>query len=233
MLLRKSWSGGNMDNVMAGNNVTESDFIAMQSFMVEPIANWTTKETLLFPWLFIIPAEILGLISSSMIFFLGSKKTDLPHGKATGAPVSWTSWSYIIFSRLVMLPFISLLIVKSVWASDAVVYDMEKLNFLNGAVTFAVFFSLSDCVYYASHRIVHKVPMLYKFTHKHHHGEGEPSRGWADTCNAHPLDFFLYRFLHVSHVRTLAHADRFRAHRGPCGMSMGQFVCRLPRPLPP
>jgi hypothetical protein len=108
-----------MDNVVAANNVTESGFISMQSFMVEPIANWTTKETLLFPWLLTIPAEILGLISSSMIFFLGSEKTNLAHGKTTA--LSWISWSYIIFNSLVMLPFISFLIVKSVWSSDAVV----------------------------------------------------------------------------------------------------------------
>ena len=36
--------------------------------------------------------------------------------------------------------------------------------------------------------------MLYSFIHKHHHGEAEPIRGWADTCNAHPTDFFYTGF---------------------------------------
>merc|ERR1712086_284804 len=37
-------------------------------------------------------------------------------------------------------------------------------------------------------------PTLYTFIHKHHHGEAEPIRGWADTCNAHPTDFFYTGF---------------------------------------
>merc|ERR1711937_215043 len=55
-------------------------------------------------------------------------------------------------------------------------------------------FALSDFTYYAGHRIVHRWPAVYKFVHKHHHGEAEPIRGWADTCNAHPTDFFYTGF---------------------------------------
>merc|ERR1712166_67374 len=110
---------------------------------------------------------ILGMISSTMIFLLGASPwgkqllgdQDLPHGKKTGKPLAWKDWSYIWFNRLVMLPFISLLIVKTVWGSNAVVYDMEKLNWFNGGVMFAVVFALSDFTYYASHRIVHSVPV--------------------------------------------------------------------------
>ena len=50
---------------MAGN-YTFDDFTNMQAFMVEPVSTWTTSQMLLFPWLFIIPAEILGLMSSSL-----------------------------------------------------------------------------------------------------------------------------------------------------------------------
>jgi sterol desaturase/sphingolipid hydroxylase (fatty acid hydroxylase superfamily) len=74
------------------------------------------------------------------------------------------------------------------------VFDMDKLDWMNGLLAFVVVFSLSDFTYYASHRIVHKFPVLYKFIHKHHHGEAEPIRGWADTCNAHPTDFFYTGF---------------------------------------
>lgn len=93
-----------------------------------------------------------------------------------------------------MLPFISWLIVRTVWNSNAIVYDMEKLNWQNGLVSFVIVFSLSDLTYYTGHRIVHSCRPLYKFVHKHHHGEGEPVRGWADTCNAHPTDFFYTGF---------------------------------------
>ena len=42
-----------------------------QAFMVEPVKTWTWGQALLFPWLFVIPAEILALISSSLIYVLG------------------------------------------------------------------------------------------------------------------------------------------------------------------
>jgi sterol desaturase/sphingolipid hydroxylase (fatty acid hydroxylase superfamily) len=137
---------------------------------------------------------MLGLISSSLIYFFGSIETDLPHGEKTGKPLDAKSWFYIWFNRLVLLPLLSLMIVKTVWNSSAVVYDMDKLNFLNGLVAFVVVFSLADFTYYVGHRIVHATPALYKFVHKHHHGEAEPIRGWADTCNAHPTDFFYTGF---------------------------------------
>jgi len=179
---------------MANATGFEFDFLEVQSFMVEPVATWTFNQMLLFPWLFIVPAEILGIISSTIIFILGGTDSDLPHGKMTGKPLSSTAWFYIFFNRLVMLPFISFLVVKMVWSSSAVVYDMEKLNVLNGLVAFAVVFSLSDLTYYLSHRFVHSFPTVYKYVHKHHHGEPEPIRGWVDTCNAHPTDFFYTGF---------------------------------------
>jgi len=183
------------------------DFLGYQKFMVEPVGTWTMEQMLVFPWLFIIPAEMLGAISSTMILVLGSKPwgfemlgdMDLPHGRVTGKPLPFKwDWFYITFNRLVMLPFISWLIVTCVWNSEAVVYpegaNPTPVDFFNGIVAFAVVFALSDFTYYASHRIVHRFPTLYTFIHKHHHGEAEPIRGWADTCNAHPTDFFYTGF---------------------------------------
>jgi sterol desaturase/sphingolipid hydroxylase (fatty acid hydroxylase superfamily) len=174
-------------------NATGMDFdsfLSVQKFMVEPVSTWSTDQMLLFPWLFIIPAEILGMISSALIHFLGKPETDLPHGRSTHTPLDKTSQFYIYFNRLIVLPFLSLLIVKNVWASNAVVFDADKLNWGNGLGGFAVVFALADFTYYVGHRVVHANPKIYKFVHKHHHGESEPIRGWADTCNAHPTDFF-------------------------------------------
>jgi len=169
-------------------------FIEMQKFMVEPVSTWTTGQMLLFPWLFTIPAEILGLISSTLIYFWGNEETDLPHGKTTHEPLDSRSLMYIWFNRLVMLPLISFLIVKIVWNSSAIVWETEQMTLLNTVGGFIACFSLSDLTYYAGHRIVHQIPWLYKFVHKHHHGENSPIRGWADTCNAHPTDFFYTGF---------------------------------------
>jgi hypothetical protein len=60
--------------------------------MVEPVATWTTEQMLVFPWLFIIPAEILGGMSSALIYFLGSKETDLPYGKKTFTPLAFKDY---------------------------------------------------------------------------------------------------------------------------------------------
>lgn len=191
-----------LTNATAALPSSFDEFTAAQAFIIEPVSTWTTNQFLLFPWLFIIPAEILGLISSTMIFLIGNSPwgmellgdRDLPHGRTTGKPLGFTDYSYIWFNRLVMLPFISFLIVKCVCNSSAIVWDMDALNWKNGFGMFVVVFSLSDFTYYVSHRIVHKVPWLYSFVHKHHHGESEPIRGWADTCNAHPTDFFYTAF---------------------------------------
>ena len=65
-----------------------------------------------------------------------------------------------------MLPFISFMIVRTVWNSKAVVYEPEKLTWLNGLGSFLMVFSLSDLTYYTGHRIVHRFPILFNFIHK-------------------------------------------------------------------
>jgi sterol desaturase/sphingolipid hydroxylase (fatty acid hydroxylase superfamily) len=55
---------------------------------------------------------------------------------------------------------------------------MDKMTLMNTLVSFIIVFSLSDLVYYTGHRIVHRFPLLYRWIHKHHHGEPAPMRGW-------------------------------------------------------
>jgi sterol desaturase/sphingolipid hydroxylase (fatty acid hydroxylase superfamily) len=179
-----------------GTGWTSIELLAPEShkFMVEPLSSWTWEQALLFPFLFVVPAEVLGLISSAIIYVLGDVKTDLPHGKTTNNPLGTRDLCYIWFNRLIVLPFLSWMIVRTVWNSKAVVYDPDQLTWMNGALAFVICFALSDLSYYTSHRIVHKYKWLYRFVHKHHHGEPEPILGWSDTCNATPMDFFYTGF---------------------------------------
>merc|ERR1740115_442528 len=91
--------------------------------------------------------------------------------------MDFTAWSYVYFNRFVVLPFLSFIIVKIVLNSSAVVWDMEQMSLMNTLLGFVLVFSLSDLTYYTGHRIVHKVPFLYKNVHKHHHKESHPRRG--------------------------------------------------------
>merc|ERR1712028_136372 len=109
---------------MSGN---QSDFIAMQAFMVQPVDSWSTEQILMFPWLFIVPAEILGLISSAIIFALGSKDNDLPHGPMTGVPLSWTSWFYVIFNGLGAFAVVFALSAFVYYAGHRIVHSYPKL----------------------------------------------------------------------------------------------------------
>jgi len=50
-------------------NITDFPGLEVGAFMVEPISSWSVEQMLLFPILFIIPAEILGLINDALIYF--------------------------------------------------------------------------------------------------------------------------------------------------------------------
>lgn len=170
-------------------NVSTSFGFDDVKYMVEPVSTWTTEQMVLFPFLFVVPAEIFGWFVNFLIWAIPST---LPGPKwEDREPLAWSpDLYYIYFNRFFMLPFISWLIVRTVWNSEAVVYDMDQINVWNFLVSGVICFALSDFVYYAGHRIVHKFPLVYGYVHKHHHQEAQPIRGWADTCNAHPSDFF-------------------------------------------
>lgn len=157
-------------------------------YIVTPVDTWTPYQMALFPILFIAPAEFLALIVDLILWGCGMGLPLLPLNRYP--PMEMKDWTYVYFNRFVVLPFISFMIVRLVWASKAIVWDMEAMSFANTFLAFIVVFSLSDLTYYTAHRIVHKVPALYNFIHKHHHKESHPRRGWVDTCNAHPTDFF-------------------------------------------
>jgi len=174
---------------------TADGMVEMGKFMVEPVSTWTAFQCVLFPVLFVLPAEILAKVIDVIILFLGWGKQALPE-RPSGVypPLTTTDNFYIWFNRLIMLPFVSFLNIRIIWNSKAVVYDPEGMTLINTVVAFIVIFALSDLVYYTGHRVVHSIPWLYNFVHKHHHQESHPRRGWADTCNAHPTDFFYTGF---------------------------------------
>lgn len=171
--------------------VAAAGFMDIQSYswMVEPLTTWTYGQMALFPLLFIIPAELFALLSDTLVA-IGPDALPGPP-KSERQSLKWQpDIAYIIFNRLVLIPLVSFLNIKVIWASRGVVYDWDQMTLLNTIVGFLVVFTLSDLTYYIGHRIVHKFPMLYGYVHKHHHQEAVPRRGWNDTCNAHPSDFF-------------------------------------------
>jgi sterol desaturase/sphingolipid hydroxylase (fatty acid hydroxylase superfamily) len=221
-------------------------FGSMYNYTVTPVSTWTTNQMILFPFLFVIPAEILALIVDAVIWAFNDGK--LPRGKrgdrAERPPLPWKDWFYIIFNRTCVLPFISFLNIKVIWASSAVVYDFNNFTFFNTVVAFIIVFSLSDLVYYTGHRIVHHFPALYNFVHKHHHGESHPIRGWIDTCNAHPTDFFYTGFstspmstlwlmpagsVHIATIAAMMYVNMFVGAFGHCRLdfNLGFFNSRF------
>lgn len=176
------------------SNVSHESMMESSKFMVEPLSTWSAYQFVFFIAVFVIPAEILAKVIDVIIYFLGRGKDSLPL-RPTGVypPLAFTDNFYIYFNRIIMLPIVSWLNVRCIWNSKAVVWDGD-LTFFNTFVGFIIVFSLSDLVYYTGHRVVHSIPWLYNFVHKHHHQESHPRNGWADTCNAHPTDFFYTGF---------------------------------------
>lgn len=174
-------------------NATIAEPWVSYDYITDPVSTWSTYQMALFPVLFIVPAEFLALIVDLILWGCGMGLPLLPLHKYP--PMELTDWTYVWFNRLVVLPFLSFLIVRIVQNSTAIVWDMEQMGLMNTLVGYVLVFSLSDLTYYIGHRIVHKVPFLYKFVHKHHHKESHPRRGWVDTCNAHPTDYFYTGFL--------------------------------------
>lgn len=184
---------------------TDQDFLTNYAFMLAPIATWTLSQWAIFPWLFVIPAELLALVVDAFIYLLPKAgNVELPGPpKESRPPLEYSpDVAYIAFNRLVMLPFVALLNMKVIFASSAVVWDFADATVWNTVLAFVISFSMSDFVYYVGHRVVHRYKFLYTFIHKHHHGEPLPRRGWADTCNAHPTDFF-YTGVSTSPMSTL------------------------------
>ena len=156
------------------------------TFLVQPFSTWTTHQILFWPFLFIIPAEILGWFTDLVVY---CSKISLPPEKRY--VITMKGYVYITFNRLVLMPFLMLWFVRLSWNSRAVVWgSADALNVFNTLVAFVVVFSLSDLVYYTGHRIVHGNLFLYTLIHKFHHQDSTPTRGWIDSCNATPFDFF-------------------------------------------
>jgi len=93
------------------------------------------------------------------------------------------------------------------------------------------------------HRIVHANPALYNFVHKHHHQDAYPIRGWLDTCNAHPTDFFYTGFstspisvlwlaplvgldVHIATIGVLLYSNMFVGALGHCRLDLDIGIFR-------
>lgn len=213
-------------------------------FMVDSPLTWTWQQALLFPTLFVVPAEILALVVDGMIAHY-SKEPGLPSPanlKRTTLP--WApDLFYIWFNRLLLLPFVSWLNITVIWNSASIVWDFDAFTVANTLIAFLVVFALSDLVYYTGHRIVHAYPTLYAYVHKHHHQDAYPIRGWLDTCNAHPTDFFYTGFstspisvlwlmpllnvqVHIATIGLLLYSNMFVGALGHCRLDFDIGIYR-------
>jgi len=162
------------------------------SYILDPVNTWTLGQMAMFPVIFVVPAEFLALIVDLILWACGMGLPLLPLNRYP--TMGFKDNLFVYGNRCITLPFVSFLIVRVIQNSKAIVWDMDQMTFMNTVVATVLVFSLSDLVYYTGHRIVHYVPFLYGVIHKHHHKESHPRRGWYDTCNAHPLDFFYTGF---------------------------------------
>lgn len=178
-----------MASAMLNATSGSEDWISY-GFVSSPVSDWTTYQKLIFPVLFVVPTEFLALICDAILYYCGM---GLPL-KSSYPPLEGRDYFYVWFNRLLVLPFLSFIITRAIMNASCVVWEMEEMTFMNTVVAGVLVFSFSDLTYYIGHRIVHKVPALYGVIHKHHHRESHPRRGWVDTCNAHPLDFFYTGF---------------------------------------
>lgn len=76
------------------NDFNMQNFLDSQKFMVDPVSSWTWAQMAVFPWLFIIPAEILGMISSLMIYF-GENRLPMAVPEDKRTDLTWTDLRYI------------------------------------------------------------------------------------------------------------------------------------------
>ena len=116
-------------------------------FIVEPVATWSMSDWAVFPALFVLPAEISGFLVDTLIYVITYvlKLKTLPE-RDSYPPLVFKDYFYMYFNRFVLLPFLSWLIVTTVWNSTSIVYD--ECTIMNTLVAFLVVFSLSDLVYY-------------------------------------------------------------------------------------
>jgi sterol desaturase/sphingolipid hydroxylase (fatty acid hydroxylase superfamily) len=208
-------------------------------FMVEDPMGWTLNQWILFPLLFVVPCEILAKIVDTMIAIIPNSLPEKPGGN----PLGWTDYKYVTFNRLVLIPFVSWLNLRVIYASPAIVWENGPLTFMNTVIAFVMVFAMSDFVYFAGHRIVHRYETLYTFIHKHHHQVSHPDRGWVDTANAHPTDFFytgmstspisslwvmglLGLDVHIYTIMALLYVNFFVGSLGHCRLDLDVFFFR-------
>lgn len=104
-------------------------------------------------------------------------------------------WAFIVFNRLVTIPFL-FLVIRYAATTPGVKLALGDLTLVNTVGAIVLLFLLYDMVYVQFHKALH-IRALYPLVHKHHHRQHAPSRGNTDAVNVHPFEFVSGEFLHL------------------------------------
>ncbi|MBX9694289.1 MAG: sterol desaturase family protein, partial [Cyanobacteria bacterium] len=80
--------------------------------------------------------------------------------------------------------------------TSSIKWEIGEVTVSNTVGSVLLFFVFYDFFYHQIHQIIHH-RWIYHWIHKHHHRQHSPSRGNPDGINAHPIEFFIFEYLHL------------------------------------
>ena len=87
-------------------------------------------------------------------------------------------------------------LIQVTYHSKTIRWSPDELTLGNSLGSLVAFYIFYDLLYMSFHWLLH-VPALYKYVHKHHHRQKNPSRGNLDAINVHPFEFVVGEYIHL------------------------------------
>ena len=124
--------------------------------------------------------------------------------------LTWQDHFYTTLNRAILTPiyiYHFITIILSQTASNKIDWTINITSFISIPFIFLQFillFSIYDFIYHFYHKMLHKIPLFYRYIHKHHHLQISPYRGTYDGLNVHPIEFILSTWLHIMSILILS-----------------------------